>query len=201
MQQVKCFLNGELNYANISGDTGPIVYPAGHLYIYSILYFLTNQGTSIRLGQYFFVILYIFNLVAVFNIYNQVRKVKWFAVCFSHRQIENKCFDCFQHLNYTRLINFIYKQCLENWFQLGHEKTNSDDVNFNFVSNLYNQYYQLFPGPSICFDDDVLYFIPNSFNILFETFQWSNRHVCSLLFYQSHFIPSLEISCFFIQVR
>uniref|UniRef100_T1KW27 dolichyl-P-Man:Man5GlcNAc2-PP-dolichol alpha-1,3-mannosyltransferase n=1 Tax=Tetranychus urticae TaxID=32264 RepID=T1KW27_TETUR len=75
MQQVKCFLNGELNYANISGDTGPIVYPAGHLYIYSILYFLTNQGTSIRLGQYFFVILYIFNLVAVFNIYNQVRKV------------------------------------------------------------------------------------------------------------------------------
>ncbi|XP_053208848.1 lethal(2)neighbour of Tid protein-like [Panonychus citri] len=75
MQQVRCFLNGTLDYNNISGDTGPIVYPAGHLYVYTLLYFLTGQGKSIQLGQYFFILLYLFNLIAVFNIYNRVRKV------------------------------------------------------------------------------------------------------------------------------
>ena len=75
MQQVKCFLNGTLDYKYISGDTGPIVYPAGHLYVYTLLYFLTSQGKSIQLGQYFFILLYLFNLIAVFNIYNRVRKV------------------------------------------------------------------------------------------------------------------------------
>lgn len=36
MQEVKGFLDGELNYMNLAGDTGPLVYPAGFLYVYSV---------------------------------------------------------------------------------------------------------------------------------------------------------------------
>lgn len=36
MQEVKGFLDGERNYLNLRGDTGPLVYPAGFVYIYSV---------------------------------------------------------------------------------------------------------------------------------------------------------------------
>ncbi|RLO03315.1 hypothetical protein DYB28_013016, partial [Aphanomyces astaci] len=51
MQQVTQFKNGERDYLNIRGDTGPLVYPAGHVYIYSILHWVTNNGQDIRLGR------------------------------------------------------------------------------------------------------------------------------------------------------
>lgn len=66
MQQVDVFLSGELNYTNIKGDTGPVVYPAGHLYFYSIFYFITNRGVNIVLGQFLFYFLYIATLSVVF---------------------------------------------------------------------------------------------------------------------------------------
>lgn len=69
MQQVQCFLNGTFNYNDITGDTGPIVYPAGHLYIYSILYYVTNEGTDVRRAQYIFAVIYLVTLIAVFRIY------------------------------------------------------------------------------------------------------------------------------------
>jgi alpha-1,3-mannosyltransferase len=50
MQEVEGFLVGERNYTLIQGDTGPLVYPAGFLYVFSILRYLTNQGKNIRLG-------------------------------------------------------------------------------------------------------------------------------------------------------
>lgn len=36
MQEVKGFLDGERNYFNLRGDTGPLVYPAGFLYLYTV---------------------------------------------------------------------------------------------------------------------------------------------------------------------
>jgi len=36
MQEVEGFLDGERNYLNLRGDTGPLVYPAGFVYIYSV---------------------------------------------------------------------------------------------------------------------------------------------------------------------
>lgn len=53
------FLSGDLNYANLRGDTGPLVYPAGFVYIFSILYYLTNRGQDINLAQWLFVGLYL----------------------------------------------------------------------------------------------------------------------------------------------
>jgi alpha-1,3-mannosyltransferase len=69
MEQVQAFLNGALNYEDIKGATGPIVYPAGHLYIYTLLYYLTNRGQNIILAQYIFAILYLVTLMLVFRIY------------------------------------------------------------------------------------------------------------------------------------
>uniref|UniRef100_A0A182WJU7 dolichyl-P-Man:Man5GlcNAc2-PP-dolichol alpha-1,3-mannosyltransferase n=1 Tax=Anopheles minimus TaxID=112268 RepID=A0A182WJU7_9DIPT len=56
-------------------DTGPLVYPAGFVYIYSALYFLTSHGTNIRLAQYVFVGLYLLQLVLVLRLYCKSRKI------------------------------------------------------------------------------------------------------------------------------
>jgi alpha-1,3-mannosyltransferase len=50
MQEVKGFLEGERNYMNLKGDTGPLVYPAGFVYVFSGLYWITNEGADIRAG-------------------------------------------------------------------------------------------------------------------------------------------------------
>ncbi|PSR85999.1 Dol-P-Man:Man(5)GlcNAc(2)-PP-Dol alpha-1,3-mannosyltransferase [Actinidia chinensis var. chinensis] len=42
MSQVSGFLEGERDYGNLKGDTGPLVYPAGFLYIYSAIQYLTG---------------------------------------------------------------------------------------------------------------------------------------------------------------
>lgn len=35
-------MGGERDYSNLQGDTGPLVYPAGFLYIYSAIQFVTG---------------------------------------------------------------------------------------------------------------------------------------------------------------
>ena len=50
MQEVKGFLDGERNYMNLKGDTGPLVYPAGFVYIFSLLYYLTQEGSNLLRG-------------------------------------------------------------------------------------------------------------------------------------------------------
>lgn len=75
MQEVEGFLNGTRDYSQLKGDTGPLVYPAGFVYIFSILYAVTNQGTNIRVAQYIFAVIYLINLALVFRIYHKSRKV------------------------------------------------------------------------------------------------------------------------------
>lgn len=58
MQQVEVYRSGNYNYAEIKGDTGPCVYPGLHLYIYSILYQITNQGKNILRAQWIFMWFY-----------------------------------------------------------------------------------------------------------------------------------------------
>lgn len=71
MQQVSQYVAGERNYMKIHGDTGPLVYPAAHLYIYRILYSLTDGGEDIRLAQYIFIGLYLATLGLVMQCYRQ----------------------------------------------------------------------------------------------------------------------------------
>uniref|UniRef100_A0A336MWU3 dolichyl-P-Man:Man5GlcNAc2-PP-dolichol alpha-1,3-mannosyltransferase n=1 Tax=Culicoides sonorensis TaxID=179676 RepID=A0A336MWU3_CULSO len=75
MQEVGGFLNGTLDYSKLRGDTGPLVYPAGFVYIYSIFYFITNYGKNIRLAQYIFMWLYLIQMKLVLRLYTKSRKV------------------------------------------------------------------------------------------------------------------------------
>ncbi len=44
MEQVSHIRSGGRDYTKIQGATGPLVYPAAHLYIYTGLYRLTDEG-------------------------------------------------------------------------------------------------------------------------------------------------------------
>lgn len=50
-------------------------YPAGFVYIFTALYYLTNRGVNIHLGQYIFAGFYLLTLLLVFRIYNRTKKV------------------------------------------------------------------------------------------------------------------------------
>lgn len=75
MQECEGFLNGTLDYSQLRGDTGPLVYPAGFVYIYSLFYFLTGHGENIRLAQYIFISIYLLQLCLVLRIYIKTKKV------------------------------------------------------------------------------------------------------------------------------
>ncbi|UJR25265.1 hypothetical protein I4U23_006617 [Adineta vaga] len=82
MQEVEGVVNGTYDYYKLKGDTGPLVYPAGFVYIYLILYYITNFGQNIRLAQYLFTGLYLIMITAVFYIYNRNAKVPPYAYIF-----------------------------------------------------------------------------------------------------------------------
>lgn len=71
MQQVSLFLSGERDYALIKGSTGPLVYPAAHVYIYSLLYYVTDEGRDIFFGQILFAVLYLLTLAIVMACYRR----------------------------------------------------------------------------------------------------------------------------------
>ena len=51
MQEVEGVVNGTFDYSQLRGDTGPLVYPAGFVWLYMGLYYVTAQGTNILLAQ------------------------------------------------------------------------------------------------------------------------------------------------------
>lgn len=73
MEQVAQYQAGERDYALIKGGTGPLVYPAGHVYIYSFLHDLTNQGKNILTGQWVFMGLHLATLAVVVLCYREAR--------------------------------------------------------------------------------------------------------------------------------
>ncbi|KAJ7632501.1 glycosyltransferase family 58 protein [Roridomyces roridus] len=69
MIQTDVYLQGELDYSMITGPTGPLVYPAGHLYIHRILHAITGSGTNVRMAQQIYAVLYIASLALTCTIY------------------------------------------------------------------------------------------------------------------------------------
>jgi alpha-1,3-mannosyltransferase len=69
MQEVKGYLDGELDYTRIQGDTGPLVYPGGFVYLYSAFYYLTNNGANVFLAQLVFAALYLSTTAVVLHLY------------------------------------------------------------------------------------------------------------------------------------
>ncbi|KAI0831468.1 mannosyltransferase [Trametes gibbosa] len=69
--QLELYLNGERDYAQITGPTGPIVYPAGHIYVHQILYTLTNSGLDLFKAQEIYAVLYLASLSLTAAVYKQ----------------------------------------------------------------------------------------------------------------------------------
>ncbi|RZC38451.1 lethal(2)neighbour of tid protein [Asbolus verrucosus] len=80
MQEVEGFLNGTLDYKELKGDTGPLVYPAGFVYVYTILYHVTSQGTNIYLAQYIFLVLYLIQTLLTYRIFRKTAKIPPYAL-------------------------------------------------------------------------------------------------------------------------
>ncbi|XP_058076113.1 dol-P-Man:Man(5)GlcNAc(2)-PP-Dol alpha-1,3-mannosyltransferase isoform X4 [Magnolia sinica] len=78
MSQVSGFLEGERDYGKLKGDTGPLVYPAGFLYVYSAIQFVT--GGEVYPAQILFGILYIVNLGIILFIYIKTNVLPWWAL-------------------------------------------------------------------------------------------------------------------------
>jgi alpha-1,3-mannosyltransferase len=81
MQEVKGVLDGDLNYANLRGDTGPLVYPAGFVYVYMALYHLTDAGTNILRAQYIFLGVYLLITAAAAVVLHRTCVVPPYAIC------------------------------------------------------------------------------------------------------------------------
>lgn len=75
MQEVEGVINGTLDYSKLKGDTGPLVYPAGFVWFYMGLYYITNHGANILVAQYVFAVIYVINLGLIFRILVRTRKV------------------------------------------------------------------------------------------------------------------------------
>ncbi|CUS14303.1 unnamed protein product [Tuber aestivum] len=73
MEQVSLYRAGERDYAMIKGGTGPLVYPAGHVYIYNYLYGITRGGADVGLGQWVFMGVYLVTLGIVGLCYREAR--------------------------------------------------------------------------------------------------------------------------------
>lgn len=73
MEQVAQFVSGQRDYAKMEGGTGPLVYPAAHVYTYTGLYYLTDRGENIVLAQKLFAVLYMATLALVMLCYRQAK--------------------------------------------------------------------------------------------------------------------------------
>ncbi|KAL0480778.1 alpha-1,3-mannosyltransferase [Acrasis kona] len=73
MQEVGGYLSGDWDYTHLKGDTGPLVYPGGFVYIFSILKFATDDGKNIQKAQYFFAVIYCVMISVLFIIYRKVQ--------------------------------------------------------------------------------------------------------------------------------
>lgn len=72
MEEVSGVLNdGQLDYVALRGGTGPLVYPAGFVYLFSALYYLTDHGTDVRKAQYCFAVFQSVLLVLVLFVYRK----------------------------------------------------------------------------------------------------------------------------------
>ena len=72
--------DGHTDYLELRGGTGPLVYPAGFLYVYRALQLLVGDGgysvAAVRCAQWAFLALYLATLAVVMRIYERARCVR-----------------------------------------------------------------------------------------------------------------------------
>lgn len=81
MDQVSLFLEGERHYSHIKGVTGPLVYPAGFVYLYTVLHQITARGQDILGSQVVFGCMYLILLGLCLWIYTKTFNPRRFHPC------------------------------------------------------------------------------------------------------------------------
>ncbi|EKX45756.1 hypothetical protein GUITHDRAFT_108213 [Guillardia theta CCMP2712] len=69
MQEVQGVIKGQYDYAKLRGGTGPLVYPAGFVWIFSIFWYICDRGANIAKAQWIFYGIYLLTLAIVMKIY------------------------------------------------------------------------------------------------------------------------------------
>lgn len=86
LAQSRVFLSGERHYSKIEGPSGPCVYPALHLYLYSGIEYVTRwmtgnvgmeAGDDLRAAQILFAGVYLLTLAVVMQCYRRVGAPGW----------------------------------------------------------------------------------------------------------------------------
>ena len=101
MQHIDLYIKGERDYKNITGSTGPLVYPGAHVFIYRVLHALTDGGTNIRRAQYIFAGVYLGTLAVVLQCYRMAKVPPYvFPLLVLSKRLHSifvlRCFnDCF----------------------------------------------------------------------------------------------------------
>ncbi|KAM0563407.1 hypothetical protein ACHAPJ_001128 [Fusarium lateritium] len=101
MQQISQFVSGERDYTKIEGGTGPLVYPAAHVYTYTGLYYITDEGKDVFLAQQIFGVLYMATLALVMLCYWKAKVPPYiFPLLILSKRLHSifvlRCFnDCF----------------------------------------------------------------------------------------------------------
>ncbi|OAA49048.1 Lethal(2)neighbour of Tid protein [Beauveria brongniartii RCEF 3172] len=93
MEQITQFVHGERDYTKIKGGTGPLVYPAAHVYTYTGLYYLTGEGKNILLAQQLFAVLYMATLGLVMLCYWKAKVCHSSVTTLQHSEIANMFWD------------------------------------------------------------------------------------------------------------
>ncbi|KAL9102979.1 MAG: hypothetical protein Q9163_001932 [Psora crenata] len=112
MQQIALYGSGERDYANIKGQTGPLVYPAGHVMIYDALYRITDEGSNIFRAQCIFTLVYLAALSVVMACYRKAKAPPYlFALLICSKRLHSifvlRLFnDCFAVLSLFSAIYF-----------------------------------------------------------------------------------------------
>lgn len=101
MQHISLYISGERDYIHLTGSTGPLVYPAAHLYLYRVLYELTDSGRDVLVAQKLFLVLYLVTLAVVLSCYRKAGAPAWVLVLLSASKRVHSIFvlrlfnDCF----------------------------------------------------------------------------------------------------------
>ena len=123
MQEVEGVVNGTYDYSSLRGDTGPLVYPAGFVWLYMLLYYVTSQGTNILLAQYIFALLYVVTLGLVFRILVRTEKVPpYILVLMSLTSYRVHSIFILRLFNDPVAVMFLYAAVnlfMDNWYSLG----------------------------------------------------------------------------------
>ena len=83
MDEVEGVINGTYDYSQLKGDTGPLVYPAGFVYIFMGFYYATAHGKDIFLAQHMFIVVYLLTLFTAASLYCRTRVQPWIMALLS----------------------------------------------------------------------------------------------------------------------